>query len=57
MTMKEFKKYLDNLIEQKENELKELTDDNYNCRHSLSYQTHLRILIKEYKDIRKVINQ
>lgn len=56
MTMKEFKKYLDNLIKQKKKELKELTNDKFNSRHSLTYQAHLNILIREYEDMRKVIN-
>lgn len=56
MTMKEFKKYLDNLIEQKKKELKEITKDKFNSRHCLTYQAHLNILIREYEDMRKVIN-
>ena len=52
MTMKEFKKYLNNVIQEKETRYNLLKGK----RFTKTYRTHLYLQIRELKDIRKVIN-
>lgn len=56
MTMREFKKYLDKVIENKKAELTLLQNDKLLSKHTKVFQAHLQEQIKEYEDIRKVIN-
>lgn len=57
MTMPEFKKYLDRVIKEKEEQVNKITVEQSNkrqtCKTWIMFQNYL---IKELKDIRKVID-
>lgn len=60
MTMKEFKKYLDNLIALKEDFIlknrKQLMTTYYGKLAKMTEYERLTLILKEYKDIREVID-
>lgn len=60
MTMKEFKTYLDNLITMKENFILEnkklLMNTYYGKLSTINEYLRQMLILNEYKDLRKVIN-